>query len=218
MNINIACVFNPDIIPGKIKYTVEWVDKLYRGIKRNLSIPFRFVCLTNEVTDYETIPLVTNSIGYWNKIELFKKGMFSGPTLYFDLDVVICNDITPILEQIPKNKFLMVQEPYKNIHNSSMMFWNGDYSHLFDRYQSQKKEIVWEYQYNLSRPGWLGDQAYIGENITHELIEDYVDAKFIGWCHHKVHVEIDNPSILIFTSEQKPSNNLHLDIVKKNWI
>jgi hypothetical protein len=216
--INVVCVLKSQPINNHgIHYSKPWVDRLYKGVKQNLDIPFEFTCLTNEVVNCKSIPLITDSNGYWNKIELFRKNLFQGPVLYLDLDVVICKNITDDISNLPKNKFLMVKEPYKDIHNSSMMFWDQDYSYLFDEYLRNQSEIVNEYQFNLARNGCLGDQAYIGENVNHELIDDYVCPGFINWRHHKISTNIANPSILIFTGSQKPSNNLELDLVNQHW-
>ena len=216
--INIACVFNSQKNPGKIEYDIEWVNKLYRGISRNLHIPFKFTCLSNVDTPYNTVKLISNSNKFWNKIELFRKELFVGPVLYFDLDVVICKNITENVKKLLSlDKFLMTKEPYKNIYNSSTMYWKDDYSYLYDNYVNNQHNIVAEYA-DISRSGALGDQAYIHENVKHMLIEQYTDNNFIEWRHHKIETEITNPSILIFTSQQKPSNNLHLDLVKQNWI
>lgn len=215
--INVACVFNKQQNINKIEYDVSWVDKLYRGVVRNLNIPFKFFCFSNVDTCYNTVKLISNSNGYWNKIELFRKNLFDGPVLYFDLDVVICKNITKAVEKLPMDQFLMVEEPYKKIHNSSIMYWNGDYSYLYENYIQNQHSIVKEYA-DISRQGNLGDQGYINENVTHSLIEKYTDNKFIEWQHHKINSIISDPSVLIFTGTQKPSNNTDLDIVKENWI
>ena len=46
------------------KYSAEYVNKLYNGVKRNLTIPFEFVCFTEDIGTIdpairiEPIPLV----------------------------------------------------------------------------------------------------------------------------------------------------------------
>jgi len=214
--INIACVFNSQKNKRGIDYSVDWVDKLYRGVARNLDIPFKFTCLSNVDTPYDTIKLMSNSDNYWNKIELFKKDLFNGPVLYFDLDVVICKNITKDIINLPQDKLLMVQEPYRNIVNSSIMFWNGDYSYLFDQYITNKNSIVEEYSH--PETGKYTDQAYIREHAEHDVIENYVSNNFIQWKHHRVETKITNPSLLIFTGTQKPYNNVDLQLVKDHWI
>jgi len=215
--LNVACVLNSQDSNHGVKYSADWVDRLYAGVKRNLDIEFEFVCLTNESVNCNTIPFALESDGYWNKIELFRRGLFSGPTLYLDLDVVVCKNITNDILRLPQDQLLMTQEPYRNIHNSSIMFWNRDYSFLFDAYAENQCSIVNEYQFNLGRTGCLGDQAYIGENIDHGLIEDYVGDGFVGWRHHKIATEIKDPGLLVFTGKEKPSNNANLDLVKMHW-
>lgn len=218
MKLTVACVMKSQDPNHGIRYTSDWVDRLYRGITRNLDLEFDFVCVTDQILPYDTVPLTLASDGYWNKIELFRKGVFNGPTLYLDLDVVICRDITGYISRLPNDRFLLCREPYRDIHNSSVMFWNGDYSYLYDRYRDHQAEIVQEYQYNLSRPGWLGDQAYIGENVMHDLIENFAGTDFLGWRHHKIQTEISDPAVLIFTGKQKPTNNIHMTLVQENWI
>ena len=198
------------------QYSIKWVDRLYRAIARNLDIPFRFTCLSNVNTPYTTIKLVSNSDMYWNKIELFRKDIFQGPVLYLDLDVVICKNITNDIINLPKDRLLMTREPYMNIVNSSVMFWNGDYSYLFKQYVANKDSIVEEYSCPTNNT--YGDQSYIKDNVPYDILENYTNDNFIKWRHHKIDTEIKDPSILIFTSHQKPSNNMHLDIVRKNWI
>jgi hypothetical protein len=122
-------------------YSKMWVDRLYAGIKRNLDIPFEFVCFSNDIQsdEYRIEPLTTNSWGWWNKLEQFKRGLFTGPVLSLDLDIVICKNLTDGLNSLPRNKLLMVKEPHQfrpgeYIENSSVVFWDGDYSFLFDNF------------------------------------------------------------------------------------
>ena len=35
------------------KYGAPYVNKLYRGVKRNMTIPFRFICMTDDPTGYD---------------------------------------------------------------------------------------------------------------------------------------------------------------------
>jgi len=213
--INIVCVYKDqtnDSTPWQ-KYSEDDVDRLYRGVSRNINIDFDFHCISNRETKYNTIPLVTDSDGFWNKIELFRKDLFNGPRLYFDLDVVICDDITPMIESCTDSKLYMVEEPYRAIHNSSVMLWNQDYSDLYDNYVTNQADIVREHD-DVTRQGVLGDQAYIGENIEHNII----DKKYIDWEHHKVDCDYVDPTVLIFTGRKKPHLNQHLDVVKNNWI
>jgi FkbM family methyltransferase len=74
------------------------VQKLFAMIKRNTTRNFDFYCLTDNPGDYNTpvipIELEKGYEGWWNKMQLFKPGILPrGEYLYFDLDVVIVDDI-----------------------------------------------------------------------------------------------------------------------------
>lgn len=211
--INIACVLSVENSKKtKVKYTEEWVDKLYRAVCRNYSNPFNFYCLSNIDTKYNTITLESDSKGFWNKIELFKH--FKDPTLYIDLDVVILNDFSNLVDKFFSYDFLMTKEPFENISNSSIMFWQNNYSFLYDNYIANKETIIEEYK----RVPRYGDQAYIAENVSHNFIED-INRDCISWEHHKVDTSVNTDSnFLIFTSKHKKPNNTNLEIVKRNWV
>ena len=57
------------------------------------------------------------------------------------------------------------------------------------------------------------------ESVDVKFIDDYVPANYIAWKHHITgDRNIDNdPTLLIFTSTEKPTNNGHLKLVKENW-
>lgn len=62
----------------------EYVGKLRRGVERHLTVPYRFV----EVTERD---LPEGRTGWFNKLFLFE--MFDGDVLYLDLDVILTANI-----------------------------------------------------------------------------------------------------------------------------
>lgn len=199
-------------------YSKEWVDRLYRSVCRNISIPFEFVCMSNDISssDYTVIPLILDSWGWWNKIEIFRSNLFKGPCLYIDIDNIICKNITSVISGLPQDQMLMPVEPYNNILNSSVMFWNGDYSHVFDYYANNQHLVVDRYKQPSEHNNTIGDQAYIKDMVPNlSAFDNYVPKGFFGWKHHKVDTTLVDPSMIVFTSTQKPSNNL--DLVKPYW-
>ena len=210
--LNVICVLSVEN-NARVKYDETWVDKLYNSVKRNIDKPFKFFCFSNITTKYITVPFVLKSPKYWNKIEIFRPNIFSqdDTNLYIDLDVVICNKIDTFLNSLDAKDFHMCLEPYQGISNSSIMYWSGDYSFLYDEYK--KNPIKYQKEYTTTKR--YGDQSFISERVKHKLI----DGKFVSWRHHRVETEIkEDSSFLIFTSpHQKPSSSTHLDIVKRNW-
>jgi len=85
------------------KYGPEYVDRLRAMVERNLKVPHRFVCLT----DQRDLPQGVERFdvsgfklpGWWSKMLLFDpdvRGDDTGGLIYFDLDTVIVGDITPL--------------------------------------------------------------------------------------------------------------------------
>lgn len=202
-------------------YSKDWVDRLFNGVRRHLNLPFEFVCMSNDIssTDYKIIPLINEAWGWWNKIEIFRPNLFKGPCLYIDIDNVICNNITDAINELPQDKILMPMEPYNNILNSSVMYWNGDYSQIYQYYVANQNQVIEQYASPTATNNTIGDQAFIKDMVTNlSAFDDYVPDNFFGWKHHIAGEAIDNPSILIFTGSEKPTNNLALEQVKQNWV
>ncbi|KMW56362.1 putative glycosyltransferase [Candidatus Rhodobacter oscarellae] len=97
----------------------EYVNRLYSGVRRNLSGPVRFLCMTENAQgfhgDIEALPLpvepfaepmaaalaVANRQGAMRKVSLFRRGVIpdlEGPVLGFDLDVVITGSLDELLD------------------------------------------------------------------------------------------------------------------------
>lgn len=155
--LTIACVYKPGNGLGG-----DYVFRLREGFKKHCRKPHRFVCLTNQVlSGVERIPLKHGWTGYWNKIELFRPGLFEGPVCYCDLDAMIVRDITD-----------MVEHPYEFVcgtnwkgsadHiNSAFMCWDGrtDFSQIYDTYSPSINE-----QYEQDWRSW-GDQGFIQDHL-----------------------------------------------------
>jgi len=76
------------------KYGVDYVNVLHGMVRRHLSLPHRFVCLTDDPAgiDCETMPIVPNLPTWWGKLTLFGHPV-PGRILYLDLDTVIVGSI-----------------------------------------------------------------------------------------------------------------------------
>ena len=100
----------------------EYVNRLYSGVRRNISRPVRFFCMTEHAEglhpDIEVLPLpvepfadrmasalaVANRQGAMRKVSLFRPGLvpdLEGPFLGFDLDVVITGSLDDIHDMAP---------------------------------------------------------------------------------------------------------------------
>ena len=122
-------------------FDVSYVNRLKTGIDRNLSIPFELICLTDRISEVlgipniKIVPLVNGWPGWWNKIELFN---LSGPALYFDLDVVIDGDITPLADIVcclAANEIVMARDFYFEEPNSSIVGFNCGFPWIYRDFQ-----------------------------------------------------------------------------------
>jgi hypothetical protein len=212
--INVVCVLRQG---GVVGYDASWVEKLQNTVARNLTLPYKFICLSDCDVPCERIPLETAGDGFWAKMQLFKPGIFTGPVLYIDLDTVICQNIDEIVINVSREQFVMWVEPDKQIHSSAMMWWQGDYSNLWDLYKS-KNISHWKEKY--AKPPLYGDQALISENVKHTLFVDHVPAE---WFHvvkkHDDSLDLSKVKILHFRkAHTKPSTLPNHPLVKKHWI
>ncbi len=90
-------------------YGPEYANRLYSGVRRHMSQPFRFVCLTDDdrglAEGIETLPLPDVAVPgsddlRWRKVGVFRQNLFglSGSAIFLDLDVVVVDDLVPIFE------------------------------------------------------------------------------------------------------------------------
>lgn len=80
-------------------YTAAWVRRLRDMVAKNLTIPHRFLCLSNVSVDgVERVPLELGLRDWWPKIELFlpRPGDEGTRLLYLDLDVLVTGSLDDI--------------------------------------------------------------------------------------------------------------------------
>src|SRR5690606_41624298 len=76
-------------------YTEEWVEKLYRGFRRNLTVPFRFVCLTDWQRTFTERAIEQDRIkaarpSYASCIEAYR---IDGPMILVGRDTMVVGNI-----------------------------------------------------------------------------------------------------------------------------
>lgn len=88
--LTVLCVYRSGGVMTK-----EWVYRLRDGVARNLTVPYRFMCLSDKsVPGVECLPLEYDFPRMWAKAELFSPKMDGlGRILYIDLATVITGNI-----------------------------------------------------------------------------------------------------------------------------
>jgi hypothetical protein len=130
--VDCACVIHGDV------YDWIYVERLYNMVSRHMNVPVQFHVYTEAdrvVPDHMTKHVLKDwqisgpKKSWWYKMQLFNPEQFDGDLLYFDLDVIICRDISWILD-MPTEKFWTIRdfrylqkETFYDM-NSSVMWWN----------------------------------------------------------------------------------------------
>ena len=96
-------------------YDEAWVEKLYRGVKRNLTVPFRFVCFVDELRDFAETEIrqqlmVTPDPDYGAQAEIYR---LDEPTLFLQLDTIVVGNCDLFAEYcLTQKDIALSRDPY----------------------------------------------------------------------------------------------------------
>ena len=215
MEYNVIC------IKWGNKFGPEYVNRLYKAVDKNMTLPYRFVCFTDngegllpqvEVRDLPDF-VVNNEIPdrAWRKLSLFQKNLadLKGLALFLDLDTVIRKDLTPFFEA--EGDFLIVKDwdfPHAVTGNSSVFrFEVGKYPEILENYYKLGNDVVKYYR---------NEQAYLSDEMYKKGVLKYWDK---SWCvSFKRHclrpfplnfflepIEPEEPKIIVFHGRPTPA-------------
>ena len=178
--VNIVCLKWGDV------YSPEYVNNLYSMVKRNITLPFRFICLTensqNIRPEVEIFPLpefeeppweYAKVCPAWRKLALFKKGLASiqGKVLFLDLDVVVMNNIDCFFSF--SNKLAIIENWYQPSRligqASAICFESGQEEHLLEHYLNDPIKVLKQYR---------TEQAYITGHLGRAGFDYFPE----DWC------------------------------------
>lgn len=149
-DLTVACVLR-----SGGDYDAEYVERLREGVGRHLSVPHRFVCLSDVAVPCERLPLRHEWSGWWAKLELFEH--LTGPTLYLDLDTVVVGSLDAIAAY--PHRFSMLTDFARPAGcNSSVMAWRGDWSGIAAGFTPSQAD-------HYASPQRWGDQGWIEERV-----------------------------------------------------
>ncbi|TWU22178.1 hypothetical protein Pla52o_32330 [Novipirellula galeiformis] len=182
MQANIVC------IKWGTKYGSNYVNRLLRGIEEHLSMPARFVCLTDNATGIdskvEIHPLPTTPFDEqafdarkggetWRKVGLFKPGLadLQGDTLFLDLDVVLTGPLDDFFSFQP-GRFCVIHDwlekrrawmPGRDgkVGNTSVFRFNpASHSRVYDHFCDHQTEVLEAFRI---------EQQYVSRTLMDDL-------------------------------------------------
>lgn len=117
------------------KYGADYVNKLYHGVEKFLTLPHKFICFTEDSSGLDegilVTPLAEDWTGWWGKATLFGDTGYTGRMLYIDLDTVITGSLDDLASY--KGAFAVMStadiwcEMAKDGFNSSIISWHTSF-------------------------------------------------------------------------------------------
>ena len=190
-------------------YDASWVRKLRDAVARSLAVPHRFACLSDQHgVECERIPLLHRWPGWWSKLEAFRPGVITGPTLYLDLDTVLVGSIDALVG-IPCEFAMMRNFHRPEMPGSSVMWFAQEPpAEVYAIFAERPDYHIAHHNEHRAGP-YLGDQAFIWEALRREVdfIDDHIPAGLVR--SYKKHCRAGLPAgtaVVAFGGPFKPSN------------
>lgn len=186
------------------KYPASYVYALQESVEQHLSLPHEFKCITeHDLPGIQTVKPLLPYPGWWSKLNLFAPGVATGPSLYFDLDVVITGSLD-YLADFTAHEFAAPANWARSGHGgiqSSVMAWRGNWTAPHEYIQPQWPAV--------SERLW-GDQELLWEMLGDNWV------RIPGVYSYKYHCRDgkrpDDMAVCVFHGDPKP-----LD-VRDEWL
>lgn len=193
-------------------FTPEWVDRLYRGVRRHLTVPFRFVCYVDQEYDFqepiESRPLVLPHRNMLSLLEVFRETEHK--TVFMGLDTIITGNIDFLAEF---DGFWMLDDPYFDRPCSGVMVFDPQ-PDIWAEIEKQHQDIATR---DLNEWGMASDMAYLAHHHPRRL-----DGVAHGVLSYKAHLmgapyNIKHTRIVYFHGEPKPHDLAGVSWVDEYW-
>lgn len=183
-------------------YGATHVLRLAEAIRR-FNPDAQLICFTDIDIPDPSIPVIAlkhGLPGWFSKLEVFT--LVDRPFLYVDLDVVITGSIHIELDC----GLYLLRGFSSGAVNSSVMYVDGDYRHVLDRFMSDPKG----YQVMYSAPERWGDQDFIRDfAVISGFLQDVSPGLAASWkrdLNYQLGKIFHPPKILVFHGEPKPES------------
>jgi hypothetical protein len=140
-------------------YPADYVNRLYRGVMRNISQPARFIAFTDDAAgldpDISVLPIPAirlpetgMRLGPWRKLALWSRDLgIEGDVLFLDLDVVPTGNLDAFFDYEPE-KLCMLRNWTQNDgtgNTSVFRFRAGSEPHLVDDFEKNPIALSFHY-------------------------------------------------------------------------
>ena len=159
-------------------YTPDYVGKLYRSLKRNSTIPFQFICLSDNKDVEADIVLPYNHYDkikkHWHKLKYFSPQFaYQQPgddIIIMDIDQIIVNNVDDLLTWKVADGEILTYGQWWNtklkINGGFYKFKSGTLKYVWDDFVKAAK--YWQLHYynkNIVQAKYYGEQNYVNWKI-----------------------------------------------------
>jgi hypothetical protein len=222
--ITFACVWTGN------KYDRVYVERLRSGIRRHCPshIKYDFVCLTDKpnLGSWSAIDIGGYNLdGWWNKLTLFEsEWREDGPVIYFDLDMVITGDLSPLAalaEKMSDSQRLAICANFTRAaghpdwpcrYGSCAMILGGfmdDY--IWRTFWTKEREFI-------ADAGRLGDQyliEYLEPNAM--ILQEHLPKNFFVGYRDFAERQPEGNAVAVFAGRHRP-DNCQVKRIRNEWI
>ena len=221
------------------KYISKYANVLKNMVKRNTTVDYQFHCVTDDPSGLDTdinvirFPKGNDSIKtWWSKLWMFSPDFpLQGNILYFDLDVIIFNNIDELFSINP-GKFHIIRDfnrcrvkDWKQSNSSCLRWESGTMNYLWNDFMADSHKIIrsnhgdqdWIMKRGKEDINWFPDEwirsykwEMVGFKDTKLLTKD--GKKFF---RKPADIKPEN-KVAVFHGEPKPFNCAD-EWVIKNW-
>jgi len=212
------------------EYTAEHVNRLAEMVKRNVTVPYRFICVTDDPTgireDVQVYPLWENPAPHYGTLKRpncfarlrmfandeFINSHFNERIVWLDLDALILGNIDHILNDKADFKIWYVDGEVSLCNGSLVSHKRGTRTDLWTKFNPKNVHPEEGYQ---NTTGHIGsDQAWIAQNLRPEDLRfGKIDGVYSYRCHVKGKPLPPDAKIVFFHGDDKAE-----DLLEVGWI
>lgn len=182
-------------------YDESWAEKLYRGFKRNLTIPFRFICFVDRERKFkepiEQQPLTYRPLGYGSCVEPFK---LNEPMIFVGLDTIIVRDCDKLARWCMEHpgEMALPKHPFEDFSINGVVLWGGGNPAVFNDWNGEN-DMKWM------------------RSFPHHRIDELFPEQVLSYRAHVKGKPLNKARIIYFHGREKAHELPTVSWIKEHW-
>lgn len=183
-------------------YDESWVEKLFNGFERNLSLPFRKVLFTDRVRPLpeDIEQFVDPGLGLGGYGDCIRPYELGEPMILVGLDTIVIGDIRQLADYcLSADTIALPRDPFRleQACNAVSLVPAGN-AHVFERHQGENDME------------WMRQQPHV-------FIGDLWPGQVVSYKGHVKPRGLGDARIVYFHGQEKAHELQHVDWIGKHW-